>query len=116
MQGHLGVQFGFDGRALQNVQRFEALGLETSFTEVDVRMIMPPDNPKLQAQANGYGILLRACLLAKRCTSFTVWGFTDKYSWVPGVFTGQGAANLLDENFGQKPAYQAVSQTLALAG
>ncbi|MGN9911450.1 endo-1,4-beta-xylanase [Phytohabitans sp. LJ34] len=116
MQGHLGVQFGFDGRALQNVQRFEALGLETSFTEVDVRMVMPPDNPKLQAQANGYGILLRACLLAKRCTSFTVWGFTDKYSWVPGVFTGQGAANLLDENYGQKPAYQTVSQTLALAG
>ncbi len=116
MQGHLGVQYGFDGRALANVQRFEALGLETSFTEVDVRMIMPVDNTKLHAQANGYGILLRACLLAKRCTSFTVWGFTDKYSWVPGVFTGQGAANLLDENFGQKPAYQAVSQTLALAG
>lgn len=116
MQGHLGVQFGFDGRALQNVQRFEALGLETSFTEVDVRMVMPSDNPKLHAQANGYGILLRACLLAKRCTSFTVWGFTDKYSWVPGFFTGQGAANLLDENFGQKPAYQTVSQTLALAG
>jgi endo-1,4-beta-xylanase len=116
MQGHLGVQYGFDGRALANVQRFEALGLETSFTEVDVRMIMPTDNTKLQAQANGYGILLRACLLAKRCTSFTVWGFTDKYSWVPGVFTGEGAANLLDENFGQKPAYQAVSQTLALAG
>jgi endo-1,4-beta-xylanase len=116
MQGHLGVQFGFDGRALANVQRFEALGLETSFTEVDVRMLMPSDNPKLHAQANGYGILLRACLLAKKCTSFTVWGFTDKYSWVPGFFEGQGAANLLDENFGQKPAYQTVSQTLALAG
>ncbi len=116
MQGHLGVQYGFDGRALANVQRFEALGLETSFTEVDVRMIMPVDNTKLHAQANGYGILLRACLLAKRCVSFTVWGFTDKYSWVPGVFEGEGAANLLDENFGQKPAYQTVSQTLALAG
>jgi len=115
MQGHLGVQFGFDGRALQNVQRFEALGLETSFTEVDVRMLMPADNPKLHAQANGYSLLLRACLLAKKCTSFTVWGFTDKYSWVPGFFTGQGAANLLDENFAQKPAYQAVSETLTLA-
>lgn len=116
MQGHLGVQYGFDGSALANVQRFEALGLETSFTEVDVRMIMPTDNTKLQAQANGYSILLRACLLAKRCTSYTVWGFTDKYSWVPGVFEGEGAANLLDENYAPKPAYQAVSQTLALAG
>jgi endo-1,4-beta-xylanase len=116
MQGHLGVQFGFDGRALENLQRFEKLGLETAFTEVDVRMVLPADNPKLQAQAQGYSLLLSACLLAKRCVSFTVWGFTDKYSWVPGFFTGQGAANLLDENFAPKPAHQAVRTDLVLAG
>ncbi|WP_173081701.1 endo-1,4-beta-xylanase [Phytohabitans rumicis] len=116
MQGHLGVQYGFDGTALDNVLRFEKLGLETAFTEVDVRMILPVDNPKLQAQAAGYTLLLQACLLAKRCVSFTVWGFTDKYSWVPGFFSGQGAANLLDENFAPKPAYQAVSNSLTLAG
>ncbi|MFJ9967701.1 recombinase family protein [Streptomyces avermitilis] len=37
------------------------------------------------------------CLATRHCTSFTVWGYTDTYSWVPGVFTGQGAATLLDE-------------------
>lgn len=37
------------------------------------------------------------CLTSRHCTSFTVWGYTDTYSWVPGVFTGQGAATLLDE-------------------
>jgi endo-1,4-beta-xylanase len=116
MQGHLGVQFGFDGRALENLQRFEKLGLETAFTEVDVRMLLPVDNPKLQAQAQGYSLLMSACLLAKRCVSFTVWGFTDKYSWVPGFFEGEGAANLLDENFAPKPAHQAVRTDLVLAG
>jgi endo-1,4-beta-xylanase len=77
---------------------------------------MPPDATKIQAQAYAYSALLQACLLAQRCESFTVWGFTDKYSWVPGVFNGQGAANLLDENFIPKLAYDAVKTTFTLGG
>lgn len=117
-QGHYGVQFGFHSAAgvAANLGRFEALGLETAITEVDVRMIMPTDTVKLQAQAQGYSVLLQGCLLARRCNSFTVWGFTDKYSWVPGFFQGQGAANLLDENFGAKPAYSELQAVLALTG
>lgn len=55
VQGHLGVQFGFwaAGSVADNLHRYEELGLETSITEADVRMLMPPDNAKLQAQANG---------------------------------------------------------------
>ena len=116
-QGHYGVQFGFHTAAqvAANLKRFEDLGLETSLTEVDVRMLLPVDNPKLQAQAQGYSVLLQGCLLSKRCTSFTVWGFTDKYSWVPGFFDGQGAACLLDENLAAKPAYDELRAILALA-
>jgi endo-1,4-beta-xylanase len=118
IQGHLGVQFGFwpATAVADNMRRFEALGLETAVTEADVRMIMPPDTAKLQAQAQGYSTLLQGCLLANRCNSFTVWGFTDKYSWVPGTFEGQGAANILDESFTPKPAYDALRADLALAG
>lgn len=118
IQGHLGVQYGFwpAETVAANMRRFQALGLETSITEADVRMIMPTDNAKLQAQANGYNTLLQGCLLTRRCVMFTVWGFTDKYSWVPGVFEGEGAANLLDEDFAAKPAYDAVRGTLLLAG
>jgi endo-1,4-beta-xylanase len=117
-QGHYGVQFGFHSASgvAANLARFEKLGLETAITEADVRMLMPTDTVKLQAQAQGYSVLLQGCLLAKRCNSFTVWGFTDKYSWVPGFFTGEGAANLLDENFGAKPAYSEMQAVLALAG
>ena len=115
VQGHFGVQFGFPTDVVANLQRFESLGLETSVTEADVRMVLPADGVKLQAQAQGYNVLLQGCLLSKRCTSFTVWGFTDRYSWVPGVFSGQGAADILDENLQAKPAYRALLADLALA-
>ena len=117
VQGHLGVQFGFPSASeiAANLKRFQDLGLETSVTEADVRMPLPADAIKLQAQAQGYSVLLQGCLLARRCTSFTVWGYTDKYSWVPGFFEGEGAANILDENFSPKPAYEALRVTLALS-
>lgn len=115
-QGHLGVQYGFPGDIAENLGRFADLGLETAITEADVRMPLPVDNTKLAAQAQGYRLLLEGCLLTPRCVMFTVWGYTDKYSWVPGFFEGEGAANLLDEDFNPKPAYDAVHTTLVLAG
>ncbi|MDG4767420.1 hypothetical protein O7632_25500 [Solwaraspora sp. WMMD406] len=41
----------------ENLRRFEALGLETAVTEADVRMELPVDTIKLQAQARGYNTL-----------------------------------------------------------
>jgi endo-1,4-beta-xylanase len=116
VQGHWEAHSGFPADVVQNLSRFAALGLQTAVTEADVRMILPPDTLKLQAQAQGFTVLLQSCLLAPRCVSFTLWGFTDKYNWVPSVFTGQGAATPLDENFGRKPAWPALENTLRLAG
>jgi endo-1,4-beta-xylanase len=59
--------------------------------------------------------MLQSCLLERSCISFTVWGFTDKYQWVPGVFAGEGAAAIYDENFVAKPAYDTLRRDLALA-
>ncbi|GAA3342151.1 endo-1,4-beta-xylanase [Amorphoplanes nipponensis] len=116
VQGHLAVQYGVPGDVLTNLRRFEQLGLRTAFTEVDVRMPLPADPIKVQAQAQGFTTLLQACLLADRCVSYTLWGFTDRYSWVPGVFDGEGSATPFDENLAPKPAYAALRDTLALAG
>jgi endo-1,4-beta-xylanase len=116
MQGHLAVQYGLPGGVLANARRFDALGLQTAFTEVDVRMPLPPDGTKVAAQAQGFTTLLTACLLTRHCVSYTLWGFTDKYSWVPGVFAGEGSATPMDENFTPKPAYHALHDTLLLAG
>jgi endo-1,4-beta-xylanase len=116
MQGHLALQYGLPTTVLENVRRFDALGIQTAFTEVDIRMLLPADAVKTAAQAEGFGLLLRACLLVRNCVSFTVWGFTDKYSWVPGVFDGQGSATPFDENFQPKPAYFTLRDTFTLAG
>lgn len=115
MQGHLGIQYGLPGDVLENVRRFDALGVKTAFTEVDIRMILPDDGIKTQAQAEGFGLLLRACLLVKHCISYTLWGFTDKYSWVPGVFAGEGSATPMTENYEKKPAYDTLKETFQLA-
>ncbi|WP_327365900.1 endo-1,4-beta-xylanase [Streptomyces sp. NBC_01217] len=115
IQGHLGVQYSAPHDIADNMKRFDDLGLETAITEADVRIPMPVDSTELEAQAEGYDVLLRGCLLTRHCTDFTVWGFTDKYSWVPSTFEGQGAANIFDENYVAKPAYKAMSQDLKLA-
>ncbi|WP_405696888.1 endo-1,4-beta-xylanase [Streptomyces sp. NBC_01185] len=115
IQGHLAVQYSAPHDIADNMLRFDRLGLETAITEADVRIPMPADSTKLEAQAEGYGVLLRGCLLTPGCNDFTVWGFTDTYSWVPDTFPGQGAANILDENYAPKPAYGTLRQTLALA-
>ncbi|HEY9331221.1 MAG TPA: endo-1,4-beta-xylanase [Streptomyces sp.] len=115
IQGHLSVQYNAPHDIADNMKRFDDLGLETAITEADVRIPMPSDSTKQEAQAEGYDVLLRGCLLTRRCTDFTVWGFTDKYSWVPDTFEGEGAANLFDENYMAKPAYKALIQDLKLA-
>ncbi|MFE9860051.1 endo-1,4-beta-xylanase [Streptomyces sp. NPDC005780] len=115
IQGHLAVQYNAPHDIADNMKRFDDLGLETAITEADVRIPMPSDSTKQEAQAEGYDVLLRGCLLTRHCTDFTVWGFTDKYSWVPDTFEGEGAANLFDENYTAKPAYKALTQDLKLA-
>ncbi|GAA4943771.1 endo-1,4-beta-xylanase [Actinoplanes utahensis] len=115
IQGHLALQYGIPDTVLPNVRRFDALGVQTAFTEVDVRMQLPADQIKVQAQAQGFTSLLQACLLARHCVSYTVWGFTDRYSWVPDVFEGEGSATPFDEQLQPKPAYHALRNTFLLA-
>jgi endo-1,4-beta-xylanase len=113
VQAHLGIQYGFPDSLRENLQRFADLGVEVALTEADVRMPLPVTDEKLQTQADYYSRLVQGCLAVRRCVSFTVWGFTDAHSWVPGFFTGQGAACLYDENLQPKPAYFAVRDDLA---
>ncbi|MBA4494547.1 endo-1,4-beta-xylanase [Paenactinomyces guangxiensis] len=111
-QSHLGIQYGFPENMQQNLQRFTDLGLKVSLTEVDVRMPLPVTDEKLAEQKDYFGRLMDTCLRVKGCESFTVWGFTDAHSWVPGWFTGQGAATPFDESYRPKPAYFALRDEL----
>ncbi|MEH0542928.1 endo-1,4-beta-xylanase [Streptomyces sp. B21-105] len=42
-----------------------------------------------------------------------LWDYTDKYSWIPAFFPGQGAALPWDEQLAPKPAYRAIREALS---
>jgi endo-1,4-beta-xylanase len=96
----------------ENLQRFASLGLEVAITELDVRISEPVTAEKLHRQGLVYEQAAQACLAVERCTSLTVWGFTDAYSWVPSAYPGSGAAAVFDEEFRPKPAYASLAQEL----
>jgi endo-1,4-beta-xylanase len=128
-QGHLGTQYGnYDTMQVADaLKRFAGLGLATALTEVDVRSQMTAGvqandsneiNPRLQASAANYSVLMQACLLSPHCLSYTVWGFSDNHSWVPGWFTNppEGLATLYDANYQPKRAYQLIRADLIFGG
>jgi endo-1,4-beta-xylanase len=91
-----------------NLRRFAALGVRVAITEADVRIALPVTFDKLAAQAAVYRQAVAGCLAVAGCVSFTVWGFTDRYSWIPGLSPADGAACLFDTGFQPKAAYAAV--------
>jgi endo-1,4-beta-xylanase len=131
-QGHLDLQYGFNPDLMtQDLQQFASLGLKVAITEADVRtfvettdsnqspIVSPTDSTPSHtanpAGADWYDGMLQSCLTVQACISFTVWGFDDSESWVPGTFPGEGDADLYDVNLNPKPQYTAVQQTLSLA-
>ncbi|RYP56421.1 hypothetical protein DL771_011902 [Monosporascus sp. 5C6A] len=118
MQAHLIVGSTPSQRSLETVMNsYVAAGVsEVAYTELDIRFSsLPPTAAGLRTQADDYATVTRACLAVDACVGITIWDFTDKYSWIPSVFPGQGAALLYDENFSKKPAWTAVSSVLAAA-
>jgi endo-1,4-beta-xylanase len=95
-----------------NMQRLAALGLETHITEMDVMLSMPARPADLRAQAALYRAMLQACLAVAQCRSFSTWGVTDRYSWIPEYFPGRGAALLFGTDFRPKPAYRGIRKVL----
>lgn len=76
----------------QNLETFTALGLEVAITELDIRMTLPATDALLQQQKKDYQSVVAACQAVEGCIGVTIWDYTDKYSWVPNTFSGQGAA------------------------
>jgi endo-1,4-beta-xylanase len=96
----------------QNLQRFADLGLAVFVTEMDVRIQLPATADKLARQAEVYRNVLDVCLGQPACYGFQTWGFTDKYSWIPGSFPGYGAALVFDNGYNPKPDYDALEAGL----
>ncbi len=114
IQGHLVLENPFPAGMADNIKRFADLGVEVAITELDVRMSVPATATKLASQADYYRQVVAACVAASACVGITVWGYTDKYSWVPYSFPGEGAAALYDQSLAPKPAYDAVLAALTV--
>jgi endo-1,4-beta-xylanase len=99
-----------------NARRLAALGLEISMTEMDVRIGLPTTPDELQQQALAYSDSINFCLMEPNCKALVTWGFTDKYSWIPGTFSGMGDALIFDANYQPKPAYLALLDVLEPGG
>ncbi|KAH8834578.1 endo-1,4-beta-xylanase precursor [Flagelloscypha sp. PMI_526] len=112
-QGHLIVgSVPSQATIVGALNAFTALGLDVAFTELDIRMTLPATAALLAQQKADYKTIVNACLAVTRCLGITVWDYTDKYSWIPGVFSGQGAALPWDENLLPKPAYDGIVEAL----
>lgn len=81
----------------QNLEAFTALGIEVAITELDIRMTLPSTPALLAQQKTDYNTVISACEAVEKCIGITIWDWTDKYSWVPSTFSGQGAACPWDE-------------------
>lgn len=95
-----------------NLKRFSDLGLEVSVTELDIRIPLPASAAELAQQSADYKLASENCLGVARCAGVTLWGVTDKYSWVPSTFSGYGAALPYNEGYAAKPAYNGLSNGL----
>jgi endo-1,4-beta-xylanase len=121
-EAHLDTQFAFPTQMESDLQRFASLGVKVAITQADVRTFVndatqqqPTDRLAVFAQADYFDQMLKACLSVRACISFTVWGFGDADSWVPGFFRGEGAATIYDVNLNPKPQYTVLQQDLSLA-
>jgi endo-1,4-beta-xylanase len=88
---------------------WDALGIDVAITELDIPTVAGDQ----EAQAAQYADVVGACLAVDACVEVTLWGLTDRHTWL-NDFLGPGSAPLLfDEDYEPKPAYDAVAAVLA---
>lgn len=112
-QFHIDMNSPFEMKSVySNMKRFSEIGLLIDFTEIDVRMEGEPTEAKLAMQGKIYESLMDVALRMDNIQSYTLWGFTDKYSWIPGFFSGQGHGLMFDDEYNPKEAFYMVGRSL----
>lgn len=93
----------------ETMRIYEQMGVEVQVTEMDVLAGGAGSlTDRLIIQAEAYRRAAQACAAVAACTRFTVWGVTDRYSWM-GV---DQLPLLLDAGGAEKPALAAVREVL----
>ncbi len=111
-QMHVDSNFKINSSHRDNAKRLADLGLEVSITELDVRLTLPATQELATRQAGIYRDVTQFCLSIPNCKVLVMWGFTDKYSWIPQFYPGNGDALIFDSNYKSKPAYSSLKQAI----
>jgi endo-1,4-beta-xylanase len=111
-QMHIDTNFKIKPSYRDNAKRLADLGLELSITELDVKITLPSTKEALTKQADVYRDVAQFCLTIPNCKALVMWGFTDKYSWIPEVSPGSGDALIFDADYQPKPAYLSLKQAI----
>lgn len=104
-QTHLGVG-NLPSTHQAVLQKFADLGVEVAITEMDVGQKLPATPASLQQQAKDYGDVVKHCVAVKGCVGVTLWGCTDKHSWI------HSEALPWDKDYKPKPAVAAIEAAL----
>lgn len=97
-----------------NFARYRALGVRVYITELDVKIKKPLTEKKLSEQAALYATVMNTALISTNCAGVSVWGYSDKYSWITTfhAFPEYSDACLFDADLKPKPAFLSVLQAL----
>jgi endo-1,4-beta-xylanase len=105
-QSHLVVGNGAIPSFKTTLDSLATTNTEVQITELDIRTSSSPSSSQISQQVTDYKNVVSACMKTSACAGITVWGVSDKDSWVPSTFSGQGYALIWDNNFNKKACYQ----------
>lgn len=94
------------------IRALAATGLDVALTEIDIRIRKPVTSALLTQQATDYATIIKACVDTPKCVGATVWGVSDRNSWVDSTFPEFDAPLLFDDNYAKKAAYTSASNAM----
>jgi endo-1,4-beta-xylanase len=117
----VGLQMHVDGTSYPqpadiaaNMDRLVALGLLVNLSEMDVRIRTAPGTTpeRMDLQKRVYHDIVAVCVAEPRCHAVTLWGFTDKHTWIDEFF-GADDPLLFDAEYRAKPAFFGVQDAFS---
>ena len=98
-----------------NIRRFADLGLSVNISEADARTVLMPGDreSRWHAQQLAFQQIVGVCATEPACEAITLWGFTDKFTWINDDSPEPDDPLVFDRDYVAKPAYEGVLAGLA---
>jgi len=119
LQSHLSMhRYPSESHLRANIRRFADLGLAVNVSELDVRTLRVPGDRerRWEAQRVPFQQVVSVCATEPGCDAVTLWGFTDRYSWINVDAEEPDDPLVFDRDYAEKPAYRGVLAGLAGEG